>query len=147
IRADNVRQVLPKNDGMFRYEFLAEIPSTLAAKQRLTVPYRVISLQALDAAASSALASGGGCYSYSNQYCTPYEYTCENGVLSTGSTCTSWFAASNGSCPNGGGSGGSWMFSGGGSGSPLGTGGKNSTIKTPGKKCTFIPSGGTSQCQ
>jgi large repetitive protein len=146
IRADNVRQVLPKNDGMFRYEFLAEIPSTLAAKQRLTVPYRVTSLQALDAAASSSSASGGGCYSYSNQYCTPYEYTCENGVLSTGSTCTTWFAASNGSCPSGGGSGGSWMFSGGGSGSLLGTGGKNSTIKTPGKKCVFIPSGGTSQC-
>jgi len=40
VRADHVIQQLPSSDGFFRYEFLVDVPSTLAAKQRLTIPYR-----------------------------------------------------------------------------------------------------------
>ncbi|HEU5434860.1 MAG TPA: PKD domain-containing protein, partial [Telluria sp.] len=41
VRADNVRQQLPASDGLFRYEFLVDVPPALAPKQRITVPYRV----------------------------------------------------------------------------------------------------------
>lgn len=111
IRADNLQQQLPKSDGVFRYEFLAEIPGTLEAKQRVTIPYRVIALQSLEDAASGGNASGGGCYSYSARYSISCSYDCANGTRSSCGAGTSWFAASNSSCPGGGGSG-SWYWGG-----------------------------------
>ena len=79
IRADKVKQQLPRSDGFFRYEFLVEVPDSLAAKQRVTIPYRVVALQPLDVAATSGTASGGGCYNYSNTYAVTCSYICANG--------------------------------------------------------------------
>lgn len=143
IRADAVKQHLPQSDAYFRYEFLVEVPKTLEAKQRVTIPYRVISLQSLETAASSANASGGGCYSYSTSFRVECEFTCKNGEQSTCGSSASWFSVSNSSC--GGGAGGpytpgassgiSWPGGAGGYG-----GGSSSTIKMPGKKCVYVAS-------
>jgi len=145
IRADNVRQQLPSSDGMFRYEFLVDVPAALEAKQRVTVPYRVIALQSLDTAAGAANASGGGCYNYSNALKITCDFTCSNGTVSSCGTSASWFSASNSSCPaGGGGGGGGWAGGGGGLGG--GGGGGSTTIKLPEKKCVYVPKGGT-QCE
>lgn len=144
VRADNVKQQLPRNDSFFRYEFLAEVPSTLEAKQRVTIPYRVVALQSLEAAASDGTATGGGCYSYSNNTRIEYSCECANGDTSTGSTNTSFSSGSNSTCPTGtsGGSGGS----GGGYGGGFGGGGSNWTDISKGKKCVFIPNGNDGSC-
>ena len=105
VRADNVRSQLPQSDANFRYEFLTEPPKTLEAKQKVTLPYRIIALVPLDAAAGTA--SGGGCWSYSQQYVVPYEYTCANGTQSQGSTRTYWFSYANNTCAGAGTGGGS----------------------------------------
>ena len=102
VRADDVTQQLPTSDGVFRFEFLADVPQTLQAKQRVTIPYRVIALKDLEAEASTGTASGGGCYSYSYKLVAPYNYECANGVISSGSASTSWFTASASTCPTGG---------------------------------------------
>lgn len=132
IRADNLQQQLPKSDGMFRYEFLAEIPSALEAKQRVTIPYRVIALRSLEDAASGGNASGGGCYSYSARYSISCSYDCANGTRSGCGTSTTWFAASNSSCAGGGGGsslGGWWGW--GGTGGPGSGGGVPSALSGP----------------
>ncbi len=127
VRADNVRQVKPKADAFFRFEFLADIPPTLDAKQRITIPYRVIALQSLDQ--PSGTASGGGCYSYSNSMQVPCTYTCANGTVS--SSCGSqayWYSASSSTCPAntsgtvGGGTGVGGFVGGGGGGGFSGSG-------------------------
>jgi hypothetical protein len=146
VRADNVQQKLPVSDGMFRYEFLVDIPSTLEAKQRITIPYRVVALQSLEGAASTANASGGGCYSYSNTTNVTCSFRCANGATSTCGASTSWFSVSNSSCGGGGGGvsvggGGGW----GGAGGGYGGASTGTTIKLKGKKCVNIPKGGT-QC-
>jgi hypothetical protein len=45
IRADNVMAHPPEADGYYKFEFLAQPPTTLEAKQRVRLPYRVIALQ------------------------------------------------------------------------------------------------------
>lgn len=147
VRADDVSQSLPTSDGMFRYEFLTEVPQSLEAKQRITIPYRIIALQSLDGGTSTANASGGGCYSYSNSTSVKYQCQCANGGITDGSAATHFFSASNSTCPVGtGGSGpaGGWSSAGGGvtGGS---SGGASTTIRMKGKKCVTIPSGAT-QC-
>ncbi|MDR1935088.1 MAG: carboxypeptidase-like regulatory domain-containing protein [Candidatus Accumulibacter sp.] len=109
VRADDLIQEFPSSDSYFRYEFLVDMPETLEAKQRITIPYRVIALQSLDAADGDA--SGGGCYSYTNTTCACYNYECANGDKSSGRSCTTWLHVDNSTCP--GGSGG-WSGGGGG---------------------------------
>lgn len=141
IRADGVKQRLPQSDPYFKYEFLVEVPKTLEAKQRVTIPYRVIALQSLETAAASANASGGGCFSYSTSYTVECVFKCENGMESTCGSSASWFSVSNSSCPSTGGSssvggGGGWSAGGiGGYG-----GGSSTPIRMPGKKCANIAS-------
>jgi hypothetical protein len=145
IRADNVRQHLPRSDAFFRYEFLADVPASLEAKQHVTIPYRVVALASLE---GGGTASGGGCYSYSNSLSVDFDFICKNGVKSSGSTGSSWFSYSSSSC----GGGGPGLPSGGSGGaSPLvgGFGGPNGStpIRLKGKKCVNIPKGGGSQCE
>lgn len=137
VRADNVRQVKPKEDAFFRFEFLADIPPALEAKQRVTIPYRVIALQSLDQ--PSGTASGGGCYSYNNSTQVPCTYTCANGTVST--SCGSqayWYSASNSTCPAGtgggigGGTSGGGSIGGGGGGGFSGTGAAPTYTDLPG---------------
>jgi len=147
IRADGVKQQLPQSDSFFRYEFLVEVPSELRAKQRVTIPYRVIALQSLETLANAGNASGGGCFNYSNTTRVNYDFTCTNGEQSNGTTSTSWFSNSSSSCPapgsggGGGGGGGGW---GGGIGFG-GIGGGSTAIPLSGKKCVPLPDGKT-QC-
>jgi hypothetical protein len=150
VRADNVRQQLPVSDNMFRYEFLVEVPTKLEPKQRITIPYRVVALQALEAQASIGTASGGGCYNYSNVTHVTCNYTCANGQTSSCGASTSWFAVSNSTCSagsgggGGGGGGGSW----GGVAGGFGGGGASTPIKMTGQKCVYVPNGsGAQQCK
>lgn len=99
VRADNVHFEAPAADEFFRYEFLVEVPYELAAGQRITIPYRVISLKALD---GDGAASGGGCYSYSKSAKLGCSYVCANGTKSSNcGSSTYWFSSSNSSCPAG----------------------------------------------
>jgi large repetitive protein len=118
------------------------VPSTLAAKQRVTIPYRIVALQSLDAPTGGA--SGAGCYSYSNSLAVTCKFQCANGTVSNCGSSASWFSFSNSTCPTGstGGvpapGGGGW--SGGGSG---GWGGAGTSTPLPlrGKKCVYVPKG------
>lgn len=117
VRADHVKMNFPPNDTFFKYEFLVQVPDKLEAKQRITIPYRVIAVQSLDQAGGAA--SGGGCYSYRAQAAAQCDYVCANGQMSSScGSATYWTAASNSTCPGGGGGvgGGSWGGSGGGGG-------------------------------
>jgi len=55
IRADNLKFELPEDDQYFKYDWLAELPDTLAAHQQISIPYR---LTALHSSCSSGGASG-----------------------------------------------------------------------------------------
>ncbi len=148
IRADNVQRNLPRSDSYFLYEFLADVPATLAAKQRVTIPYRVTAIKSLEDAVASGTASGGGCYSYSNTLNVTCDYVCSNGSKSNCGASTSWFSASNSTCPSGGG-GGSSGASGGASGGGWGGfgGGSASTpVKLKGRKCVYVPRGDGPVC-
>lgn len=98
VRADNLRQTLPRSDAYFRFEFLNPVPQTLGAKERITLPYRAIALKSLEDATSGSNSSGGGCYNYNNSTTVQYGYKCANGDDSEGNTSTHWFAFSNGTC-------------------------------------------------
>ena len=145
VRADNVTQSLPQSDAFFRYEFLVTVPDSLQAKQRITIPYRVIALKSLDDQVGNA--SGGGCYTYSNQLALNYNYRCSNGNTTNGSANTNWFSSNTSTCPAGGGSTG-----GGGGGGGWGGGGfggasnGGNSLKIKGGHCVFIPNGKGGGC-
>jgi hypothetical protein len=114
IRAENLRPVLPHSDRFLRYEFLAQIPASLEAKQRIRIPYRIVALKSLE---PDGAASGGGCFDYSNGMSLPYDFECANGSRSAGSADARWAYLSGATCggaalgailgaPSGGGGGG-----------------------------------------
>lgn len=120
VRADNVRQILPASDPYFRYEFLAPVPTELEAKQRVTLPYRVVAVKSLggstasgpsqsarsapSSAISSALRGGqqpmdvapvpapSACWNYEAHTRVDSSFVCANGVLSEQSTSTTWYS-------------------------------------------------------
>lgn len=47
VRADDIRFALPQSDENFRYEFFGQLPTQLAAKSRVSIPYRITSLGTL----------------------------------------------------------------------------------------------------
>jgi hypothetical protein len=59
LRADDVNLVLPASDDYYKFEFLAQPPGALEAKQRVRLPYRVVKLRDY-AAAGGGGGSGGG---------------------------------------------------------------------------------------
>ena len=86
VRADGVRFTPAPDDAFFDYSFLADVPSSLDAKQRVTVPYRIVSLQPLDAGADAAATGGaGGSCGYASSARIEYEFQCANGDQSSGS--------------------------------------------------------------
>jgi hypothetical protein len=109
IRADNLTFSLPGDDANFKYEVLVGLPKSLGAKERVTVPYRMVCLQALSAAESQG--TGGGCGHYRKCVIVNYKYKCANGRESSGSTQHCWFY-SYGECTGSSGGGG-WMWYGG----------------------------------
>lgn len=150
IRADGVSQQLPKDDAYFRFEFLAEVPASLEAKQRITLPYRVVALQSLDEVTNTATASGGGCYSYSNPTEVSGKYKCANGTVSESRTASTFVSSSTSTCSSGGltpgGAGGGAEGVNNGWTGTIPASSAPTEIKT-GKKCVFVPRGGTQQCQ
>ena len=48
VRADDVKFALPTSDENFKYEFFGNLPTQLAAKSRVSIPYRITSLKALE---------------------------------------------------------------------------------------------------
>lgn len=145
VRADHLKGALPGNDGNFRYEFLNQIPDSLGAKERITLPYRVISVKSLE---PDAAATGGGCATYSASLVTNYSYVCANGTETGGSASTTWVTTYGDTCGGGGGSGGvGGVGSGAGGGSggysvggPSGGGGAALPPSTslPGAKCVPV---------
>ncbi|MEW8047871.1 MAG: hypothetical protein AB2805_15390, partial [Candidatus Thiodiazotropha sp.] len=123
IRADDLQFIPPSEDGYFRYEFLANLPDTLGAKESLVIPYRVTALAPYD---PDGTGSGGGCGGYAAGSRVDYWYKCANGQITSGSTRHSWNGKASGSCGSGGGGGGGGGgagggYGGGGSGGPSGT--------------------------
>jgi hypothetical protein len=87
IRADNLEASYPGSDAYFQYEFLAELPESLEAKESVLIPYRVTALSSLS---PDGTASGGGCVGYATGMSTSYDYTCTNGETTGGSTSHTW---------------------------------------------------------
>ena len=116
IRADNVKLTLPQSDEFYRYEFLTDVlPDTLAAKQSIVLPYRIISLQSLDPAANGN-ATGGGCYSYTQCAKEKHDFICPNGTVSNSSSRACWMRSLSSSCAGGESTSGGWIHGGGGGG-------------------------------
>jgi hypothetical protein len=105
VRADQVALTPPVSDEYFRVELLGQIPTEIAAKERVTIPYKITSLKALPGAAlptsamvplveatgsaaqkSSLLGSvarkaGAACYNYVTTLEVGYVFECANGVI------------------------------------------------------------------
>ena len=120
IRADNLKYFLPANDEYFKYEFMQGLPTSLAAKDRIVIPFRVVALKSLTATGTGT-GGGGGCYG--TAVTTSYDYTCANNNTSSGSTSTNIGVAST-ACGSGGYSG---IAGGGGGGGTATSGGSSST--------------------
>ncbi|WP_338847452.1 Ig-like domain-containing protein [Massilia sp. W12] len=138
VRAENVRQKLPKSDAYFRFEFLTEVPAVMEAKQRVNIPYRVIALQSREQANSNGLASGGGCDHYSNNFEVSGNYTCGNGNVSSSSASASWFSADP-SCRGEQGYSGSLIDYGSSSRGTSNVDVTPASQRLKGTKCVFIP--------
>lgn len=120
VRADNVVFKQPVSDAFFRYEFMATVPTSLEAKQRITIPYRVVSLTSLDQPA--AVATGGGCSSYQANLSVGFNYSCANGNISLGGASALFYSPPTG-CTSGAGAGAGGATSGGVGGGGIGGGG------------------------
>ena len=140
IRADNLNISYPSSDTYFQYEFLAELPDTLEAKESMLIPYRITALSPLSPDGSG---SGGGCTGYTKGLDVSYDYTCTNGDVTGGATSHSWVGSvSLSGC--GGGHVGSSIWYGGSPGvGPGQAGGSMSYSSLPSAKCLPNPDCGT----
>ena len=86
IRADNIVVNLPPSDQHFKYEILGGVPTSMQAKERITIPYRITCLSPLEPEEEG---TGGGCRSYQSCVTVSYGSTCVNGqyVERTGRSC------------------------------------------------------------
>lgn len=121
IRAENIKQSLPQNTDVARFEFLKEIPASLAAGQVFTLPYKIYALRDFNPA-TEALVTGGGCGHYQTSATVFYTSKCEEGTVVSNSASAGW-GASWGTCPEivdilggsvdlgGGGGGDGWLSS------------------------------------
>jgi hypothetical protein len=156
IRADGVLFEPPKNDGYFRYEFEGEVPTTLEARQRVTLRYKVTAVAPLPGliqgggsfnASKDVInlakmvgltktadllqsASTGGCQSYRASYGAQASFQCANGDT-RGASAPGFFSKAYGQgC--GGGAGGGGAGGGNGAGGGPWAGGTSEPI---GPKC------------
>lgn len=99
VRADNVVFTPPQDDAYLDYEFMGEVPSSLAARERVTLSYKITAKQPLSAINQLRIAgrkselsspvspiiqashrtSGGTCASYGGAGFVRYEFYCANG--------------------------------------------------------------------
>jgi fibronectin type 3 domain-containing protein len=142
VRADNLVFRPPASDAFFRYEFMANIPTSIEAKQTITIPYRVVSLTSLDQPVAAA--SGGGCSAYSTGLGANYNFACANGTTSSGSASASinqppTTTTGCGGGGGGGGWGGGWDGGWDGGGGVGGWGGGGGSSSLPGAACVPPP--------
>ncbi|MGD9010517.1 MAG: hypothetical protein PVG41_21510, partial [Desulfobacteraceae bacterium] len=145
IRADNLELHLPPDDEYFNYEILIDLPDSLGAKERITVPYRLTCIQSIDQA--DEIQSGGGSGGYTSCFYTSYSGVTANGCPYSGSVPHCF--GRGGSTPHSGGGGGSqWWYPqgpGGGCygfnchGGGTGYGGVSEPIGTGVETCTPAP--------
>jgi hypothetical protein len=149
VRAENITPVLPASDAFLRYEFLSDIPRSLAAKQRITIPYRIVALNSLEPDGAS---TGGGCFEYLARLFLPYDFECANGSRSVGGAESRWSYAAGTTCPvsllgafnaaagaGGGGAGGGFGVGGAGAFGALGGGDFNGRSGFGGGFIDYVP--------
>ena len=123
IQADSVVFKPPQSDEYYKYEFLADIPKTLAAKQRIVIPYRVTATKLhpksmgfsgktaseqseLQKRISKAVtAKASSCSSYANFATTTCSWVCANGEMESTSATSTFSRLVGGSCSGTGGPG------------------------------------------
>lgn len=131
VRADNVVFTPPQSDAYLRYEIIGEVPSSLEARERVTLSYKVTALQPLADGIAAAIAggrtlpapsvpvialpnaqSGGTCSIYRKGAALRYDYYCANGDMRNGACSTTWGYTwgGGGQCGGGGGSGNDGNF-------------------------------------
>lgn len=125
VQADNLVFNPPKTDNHFKYEFFGEVPTVLAPKSRIVIPYRVTALDGsqtkrLDTKATILQSTllkmprdASNCSSYSAGYGAKYQSDCSSGDISYGNSSGSFYKLTGSNCsgtPSGwsGGFGGSW---------------------------------------
>ncbi|WP_198402813.1 right-handed parallel beta-helix repeat-containing protein [Methylomonas koyamae] len=77
IRAEDLQFNLPTDDA-FRIELLGGLPTSLEAKETVTVPYRIVALKTLDQGQDGG--SGAGCQMKTLPIGVTYTYHCVNGT-------------------------------------------------------------------
>ncbi|MBT9554709.1 MAG: discoidin domain-containing protein, partial [Myxococcales bacterium] len=97
IRAEELLPTLPSSPD-YKFELQGAMPTTLNAKQSVTIGYRVTRLTA----ETSGGATGGGCAAYAYPMKTCYGYKCINGQWAKDCQ-TFWFTRVVGTCGGGGG--------------------------------------------
>lgn len=130
IRADDLVFTPAPDDEYFDYEFMAEIPESLGAKERVTVPYRIVALRSLTGSGAQEDTGGGDCGYGSNAHLT-YRYICANGTRSGGGSGFGISANVSSSCGGPGGGVGPPPGGGSGSGGGGGYGGGSPTSVIP----------------
>ncbi|MCG8314084.1 MAG: hypothetical protein MI976_12810, partial [Pseudomonadales bacterium] len=119
------------SDNYFRYEALIDIPESIEAKERITIPYRITALAPLDPSFENT-GAGGSCYRYRHCKTETHDYECANGSETSGTSQSCWTRAygdcgspGTGTGTGGGGGGGGWSAGGwsGGGGGGGGSGG------------------------
>jgi RHS repeat-associated protein len=94
IQADDLKVSLGLDEN-YRVELLVDPPTTLAAKQRVTIPYRVVALGNLDQGGGGAGADD--CTLRSLPVTVTYSYVCANGTVVSG-TAVLYFLHAEGEC-------------------------------------------------
>ncbi len=120
VRAQNMTFALPPSNSTYKYEILKGLPTSLEAKERFTLPYRVTALQS-NTQAGEGGGSGGGCDSYVGCLSASYNYPCANGATKPGSDSSCFTHVT--SCTGTPGTGGTTITIGGPGGGTGGAGG------------------------
>lgn len=104
IEAFDVEATLPSGDDYARFDYLTEIPDTLAPGQVVRVPYRIVALQDFEPSGDGE-ATGGGCVKREYKAICDYSAQCAVGTIIDNIATMFWNAVGGNSC-GGGGSGG-----------------------------------------
>lgn len=94
-RADNLKLTQPPEDQYFRYEFFADLPASLAAKESVVIPFRAISLQSVDPTGTSGTGGIMCQTTYTTVTDVDYSFECINGFEENSMTTTTIKTANN----------------------------------------------------
>lgn len=156
IQAEEVVFKPPQSDEYYRYEFLADIPKVLAAKQRVVIPYRVTAVKlhpkgigftnakagdftAVQRALANTFSSkASSCSSYSVWATAECSFECVNGERENRVVFSQYsrLVGTGTSCTGGGGGAGGGGWGGGGGGWGGGSGGGSGTQLPLAPQCT-----------